>query len=568
MATLAFLFLLSAGKVVSETKIGTWTKENRKEWWSGHLDPSGWPAEQESIRTQLRSIHERLGTAKAFTNRHFVGWLRHLKWLSLFPDEPRDGSFFAKPDAARSFAAVAMEDDVFTLFHDHLSPHDDHSRAAEVLCRIYAAHPKDVREYPSLAVAMALVFDQPFPKGWPHAFVDPDNVPANNTPPEDRFAFIVKSAREEKLMLDPKRLTPAELKFVIDTPVPLDELAHLQKIKLRSPRALEDLFTLIPYAQSRLGNSDYLWPHGKYHVFTIQKKGGLCVDQAYYTAHTAKAKGIPSIVFLGQGVSGAHAWLGYVERYGDWAFDLAKFRQERYPVGRAYDPQTWRKLTDSECEFLDSHQVSSTARAKARNLMSWAELNPDAEFTGALYQLARREAPAYVWAWEAGAKHLADTGAPLEDRLEFWIDWIKAFERQKDLAFRGRKRHLALLEEAGKQSQFEQEIDKLIRENRAKRFDLVIEVAAEQILVKIDAGNWEAARESFLKSMVRLRSKAGGELFYRLVEPYVTLCLEAGRTDLAREAMVQAGKSFEARPGSILHRDLRELSALVNARKS
>ncbi|MEM9479472.1 MAG: hypothetical protein AAGA58_07455 [Verrucomicrobiota bacterium] len=554
------------GIAQGSTKVGAWSKEAHMQWWKDHPDASQWPAEREAIHAQLLEIHRKLGTSKAFANRHFVPWVRHLEWLSLFPDAPEAGSFFADVNAAETFSAVALSDGLESRFLESLSPHDDRTKAAEILCRLFAADAEATREYAALAIAFALVFDQPFPTGWPHSFVDKADVLHDETPVEERFAFFVNSAREGRLELDPKRLGPQELKFVVDTPVPLEELAHVQRIKIRSTRALEDLFMMIPYAQTRLSGSDYVWPHGPYRVFTIQNKGGLCVDQAYYTSHTAKAKGIPSIIFLGQGVSGAHAWLGYLQTYGDWAFDLAKFRSERYPVGRAYDPQTWRKLTDSECEFLNRNDVSEATRAKVSALLGWAALNPGEDFTRDLYVLARREAPTFVWAWDAEAEFLAASKANAEVRMDFWSDWTKAFSRQKDLAFRGQKRVLALLDESGKTEQFEEAIDQLMRENRSKRYDLVIDVAAEQVMVKIEEAKWEEAHESFLKSMVRLRSKAGGELFYRLVEPYVTRCLEADRVEFAEKAIDQAAKSFEAIRGSILDRDLSELATLVRAK--
>ena len=61
---------------------------------------------------------------------------------------------------------------------------------------------------------------------------------------------------------------------------------------------------------------EYIWPHGSYRLSTIGKRGGLCVDQAYYTSHAAKAKGVPNIIFLGQGNSGEHAWIGFLVNYG------------------------------------------------------------------------------------------------------------------------------------------------------------------------------------------------------------------------------------------------------------
>lgn len=75
---------------------------------------------------------------------------------------------------------------------------------------------------------------------------------------------------------------------------------------------------MIRYDEPRLRSGDYVWTYGNYLMKTIDTKGGLCVDQAYLTTHTAKAKGIPSIMFMGQGNSGAHAWKGAMKSYGNW----------------------------------------------------------------------------------------------------------------------------------------------------------------------------------------------------------------------------------------------------------
>ena len=101
--------------------------------------------------------------------------------------------------------------------------------------------------------------------------------------------------------------------------------------------------------------------------------------------------------------------------------------------------------------------------------------------------------------------------------------------------------------------------------NRNQRSDLVVAVAAERVFVHIENKDWARARTTFRTAMTKLRTKAGGHLFYQLVQPYVQSCLEENKTDYAREAMNEAGRSFEARAGSILDRDLRELAALVRA---
>lgn len=108
---------------------------------------------------------------------------------------------------------------------------------------------------------------------------------------------------------------------------------------------------------------------------TIDTKGGLCVDQAYLTTHTAKAKGIPSIMFMGRGNSGTHAWIGAMKSYGNWGFDFVKFRNEDYPVGQSYDPQTGKRLRDSECKFFIRNTGSKVALS--RTYLIWAFVNKE-----------------------------------------------------------------------------------------------------------------------------------------------------------------------------------------------
>lgn len=565
---LALLLSLTASALQGATKVGAWTEKANAAWWKGHPTATTWAAEQQSIHDQLLAIHKRMGTSKALSNKNFTGWVNHLKWLSLFPPDWNEHEFFTELRARRTFIAIALQKPaVRDAFLNALSPYDDHEKAMEIFCRIFMEHTADAFQFPALAIAISLVFDQPFPSGWPHHFVDPSSVPREETDPAKRFAFLVDSQKGGALFYDLKRLSVSDLKFVVDTPVPLKELQYVQKVKLRGVKNLNELFTTIKYDMPRLKRKDYIWPHGAYELFIIGQKGGLCVDQAYFTSHTAKSKGVPCIVFLGQGNSGEHAWLGYLENYGRWKFDLAKFRNEDYPVGQAFDPQTWRRLTDSECAFLSRRSAADPALVRARHALAWAELNPGADFYLASLQQARKAAPQYLWAWEVEAAHLARSEANLKERSRFWSDWINTFQSQKDLRFRGEKRLLGLLEEAGETSEYNRLLRKIIADNKNQRFDLVVSVAAEKVFIHVENKRWEDAHKTFRGAMQKLARKAGGHLFYQLVQPYVQSCLEEGKISYAEEAMERSARAFnETQPGSILDKDLKELTALVQAK--
>lgn len=547
--------------------MGAWSEKDNASWWKEHDSPEQWKAEAKSVHEQLLTIHGRIGTTKALANPNFTGWVNHLKWLSLYPAEEASHPFFSDIRSRRTFIALGQKPQIRDAFLNALSPYDDQPKALEILCSIFRDRVADAFAFANLAIAISLVFDQPFPTGWPHHFVDAASVPRGTETPLQRFGWFVQSQQKKALLYDLKRFSVTNLKFVVDTPVPLKELAYVQQVKIRGAKHLNDLFTTIKYDMPRLQAKRYLWPHGPYELFTIGQKGGLCVDQAYFTSHTAKSKGVPCIVFLGQGNSGEHAWMGYMAGYGRWLFDLAKFRNEDYPVGQAFDPQTWRRLTDSECAFLNRRSTADPDLIRARHALAWAELNPAADFHLAALQEARKVVPSYLWAWETEAAFLTNSKATSKVRTRFWNDWIGAFKKQQDLRFRGEKRLLGLLEEAGETSEYNRLLKKIIAENKNQRFDLVIGVAAEKVFVHIENKNWEQAHKTYRGAMSKLAHKGGGHLFYQLVQPYVQSCLEEGQNAYAKDAMSPARRAFrDANEGSILDKDLKELTELVNAK--
>ena len=50
-------------------------------------------------------------------------------------------------------------------------------------------------------------------------------------------------------------------------------------------------------------------PYDQYTFAEIAKKGGICSDQAYFSANTARAHGIPASILSGDGPRGPHAWI-------------------------------------------------------------------------------------------------------------------------------------------------------------------------------------------------------------------------------------------------------------------
>ncbi len=544
------------------SKVGSWSEKKHMQWWKEHGAPAQWVSEKGTMFDQLLVLYDREGAAKAMSNKHFVAWMEHLFWLSQFPENWEDDDYFKTKNGQDAFVNIGMNSGLRSIFLRNVSPKDDQLKAIKIFCQIYEAYPKKIVDYGELAVAFSIVFDQPFPEGWPHAFVKRESLVLGDDSPVDRFAFYLKADEEKKLFFKLRKLSAQDLKFVVDTPIRLDELRLLHSVKVKTPQNLEQLFKMIRYDKARLRSGDYIWKHGKYLMKTINVKGGLCVDQAYLTIHTAKAKGIPSMMFMGQGNSGAHAWIGAMKSYGNWGFDFVKFRNEDYPVGQSYDPQTWRRLTDSECKFFS--KVSKSKSRISRTHLIWAFLNMGKEGYMKALQMARKVNPQNVLAWDLESVAIAKKSEG--EREDFWRRWIQNFNKQEDLRFRGQKRLLAHYQRVGSDEKYDSLLSSVVKSNKSKREDLVVKVAAEKVFVLIEDKQWEEADKVFTKAMKYLRTKAGGALFYNLVQPYIRICLDEGKVEFARTAMKRSVRSFDAKKGSILDHDMKQLAKLVRVR--
>jgi hypothetical protein len=103
----------------------------------------------------------------------------------------------------------------------------------------------------------------------------------------------------------------------------------------------------------------------------------------------------------------------------------------------------------------------------------------------------------------------------------------------------------------------------IIRQNRSKRFDLGILAGAEQLLESLENEDWSGAEKQFQRLVRDFEKTAGGELFYKLVRPYVETLAEAGQKAQALAAIDYLKKRnvLDLGPTSIIGREMRLLEA-------
>mgnify|MGYP006275839831 CR=1 FL=1 len=377
-----------------------------------------------------------------------------------------------------------------------------------------------------------------------------------------RLNEMAQLQAKRKYAYDLSDLTVSELRFLVDHSLADSEFEWARKNVTTARSSFEKVFDSIRYDTKRIQARQYNWPFPTYRMEDIKKQGGICVDQAYFAVMAGKAKGIPTLFFTGQGDSGGHAWFGYLESLGRWKNDCGRYRQERYTVGTALDPQTWLPITDAELDFVaNSRERSETYR----QVKLWTDfaINFPGEQGEAILAEALRIQPDFLPAWEFKGKLLekkSDFGA----QKTFWEDFVKRFYRYPDLRVRGQERLLELARSEGNETAAKNYEKQILIQNRAQRFDLSIGSVASQLEECISEGDWSRANEAYRQALREFKGQAGGELFYSLIRPFVLSAVEARQFAIAKKSVADAKKTLKAEKGSLVAIDLLELEQLVD----
>jgi len=516
------------------------------EWWQGHAVFSNWSDLSlelaSKMKTQLTPTQKEVLKPGTDAEKSFRLW----QWLDLMKTAAEEES---KP----SLIALGSNAVLVAAFFENLSPEDHPRQAIGILADMQKKYPEDVAALPRLAVALALVFDQPFPKNWPHGQVPHAAVPWEEPAPVERLHSMAGLQKDRRYVLDLRDLMVDELKYIVDHPLPETEMEWARKNVAASRSGFDKVFSTIRYDIPRYEKNTLIWPYPTYTLAEIRQRGGICVDQAYFAAMSGKAKGLPTLFFTGQGDSGGHAWFGYLEAPGRWETDCGRYAQENYPVGQAIDPQNWKPISDTELVFLAKNRERSPAFQQARLWTDYAN-SLGVEEGDRWIEAALTIQPEYLPAWNLRAKLLAEGHADRMAQREFWQSFVKRFAAYADLKVQGQEKLLELAKASGEAREVANLERQILVQNRAKRFDLGIGAAAGQVSEKMQEGNWDGAQTSFRQALREYKGQAGGHLFYGLVAPFVEAALAEGQMQVAKAALVEARRILKPTPDTLVGR--------------
>jgi len=458
------------------------------------------------------------------------------------------------------------DDELSRLLFQNLAEEDHAPAVLARLQQIRLAHPAKFKEYRALAIALALVYDQNLPAFWPHHQVDPDLVPRR---PIDVAAFFgewVASNESRDLMLDIRKLGPGQLKFLVDAPVDPSEFAWARKNVRHSRTDFAKTFGAVRYTNDRITRKEYDWTVDPYTLEDLRRKGGICVDQAYYAIVAGKARGLPTLFFTGQGVDGGHAWFGYMKADDKWELDCGRYENQNYAVGEALDPQIWRPISDHDLEFLARSFRDKLEFAASQDDILMAarfEAAGDATRAAKAYENAVQVCPENALAWDARAAYLERTSAPANQRRAFYEAAIRQFARDRDIRSRQQAALAAVLREQGDGTAASALEAQIMSSNKRQRSDLSVSMAAQKLDALVAEKKFDAAFVEYQKLLSGYGKAGGGNFFYDIVRPFAITLSEAGDKKRAAEAVTMAQKMLRPEAGSILDQDMKELAELI-----
>lgn len=532
-------------------------KAEAASWWDEHPDPATWIVERGNLKSHLQEDLSKKKPNDLKPDSIEADNFRIWQWLE-----------YARPDFSQdevvAFRALGDNSLLRRLFLENLSPEDNATAAVQILLQIQMAHPESIKELPCLAVAIALVFDQPFPRNWPHHQVSHKLVPLEKVDPVRRMHQMTELQVVRRYLTDLRDFTVSEIKFIVDHPLIDSEMEWARKNVTASRSGYSKVFSSIRYDIPRYESNQLMWPYGTYLLSEIKSRGGICVDQAYFAAMTGKAKGLPTLYFSGQGDDGGHAWFGYMDSPGHWETDCGRYESQNYPVGNAVDPQTWKPISDTELTFLAKSRERSASfqQAKLCTDLSRTVVREDAN---RWLDAALAIQPEFLPAWYLQGELLEERKASPEVMRDFWSRFTKRFTTFADLRVVGQEKLLELAKARGDDQEVKSLSRQMLVQNRTRRFDLGIGSVAVEVGEKIESGKWGDAETAFRKALREFKGQAGGNLFYGLVVPFVESALAEGQVSVAKNSLAEAKRILRPAKDSLVGRSFMELEKKVSS---
>ena len=242
-----------------------------------------------------------------------------------------------------------------------LTPKDNLRRVLDTWSLLSADDTDALGAYRELAIACSLVLERPKDFDW--------NGHKTTISAEERYRWYKNKDKAGKLATKLTTMSAWELAWVVGVQVPESEMewAITELSRKLKQKDWGRAYGMVPYDMQKAVTGKMKEPYDYYTFAEILKKGGICGDQSYFCANTARSVGIPAVSISGDGPRGPHAWMAWLADDGRWEFSG---RFGGYPAGKVGDPRNGDKLSEQVFTRLsDKHAPSPAILAKSKQLL-------------------------------------------------------------------------------------------------------------------------------------------------------------------------------------------------------
>jgi hypothetical protein len=332
-------------------------------------------------------------------------------------------------------------------------------------------------------------------------------------------------------------------------------------------KALDRAYTMVRYDLGRVQRNDLQWNSSQpYTLDAILAEGGICADQAYFAAEIGKARGVPTLLFRGQGTDTRHAWFGFLDAKQKWQLDAGRYGEQRFVTGYALDPQTWRNITDHELRFLSerfrtraSYQRSRVHAEFAADLL--ANGSAAAAATAARKAIAEEKRNHVPWEILFAAEvKLGRSGAEREATLREAAEAFHSFPELERL-YLGRA--VESLRARGEIAAAEAEQNRLLQKNPGGRADLKVQEARLAIVRTFTTQPLEEQIRNYNAIVTTYGRGAGIVFFDQVVVVFAEHLWQIQQPAEAAKAVALARATLKVDGNAQLARDFEKLSELI-----
>lgn len=342
---------------------------------------------------------------------------------------------------------------------------------------------------------------------------------------QEIFAYFREQDSHNRLLADMRKLTVEQLLYVVDLRTVRSEIDWVNK-KLSYKRGTwGNTLGLVRYRMDRAAH--HVDPYTDYSFADIIKQGGICADQAYFCATTAKCMGIPAVVASGDGDRGAHAWVVLSVSDSKWT----TVNSIGYKTGHFMHP--CRRVSCHENTLLsqgkrDEAKWSAAADSLLLALYLVEEGCPQVARAGARY--VTTSYPQLQLGWETLVAVMEEMG-PEGVKKQEWKLLYKDLKHMEDkveelrkLADKVQDEHLLKNSFVGTKKRAIRHADReLQREMGDDRDDMVVESVERMAKVLVEAKDYYGLSQLYRKELKTYASR--GDIFGQLMDQYAH-CME------------------------------------------